>query len=154
MLGLELNISVHLLFIRWVVTSSLRPHGRQHARLPCPSLSPRVCSKSCPLSRWCRPTISTSIAPLTVCPQSFPASGSFPMIGSSHHVAKILELHLQSFQGISGLISYRIDWFDVFAAHGTLKSLLQNHNSKPLILQRSAFFMVQLSCLYLTPGKP
>jgi len=97
---------------------------------------------------------SKPVTELASPPQSFPASGSFPMIGSSHHVAKILELHLQSFQGISGLISYRIDWFDVFAAHGTLKSLLQNHNSKPLILQRSAFFMVQLSCLYLTPGKP
>ena len=88
MLRLELNISVDLLFIHWVVTSSLRPHGLQHSRLPCPSLSPRVCSKSCPLSWWCRPTVSTSIAPFTVCPQSFPESGSFPMIGSSHHVAK------------------------------------------------------------------
>ena len=63
MLGLEFNISVGLLFVCWVVTSSLWPHGLQHTRLPCPSLSPRVCSKSCPLSQWCRPTISASIAP-------------------------------------------------------------------------------------------
>ena len=54
------------------------PHGLQHTRLPCPSLSPRVCSNSCPLSHWCHPTISSSVAPFS-CPQSFPASGSVPM---------------------------------------------------------------------------
>ena len=55
-----------------------QPQGLQHSRLPCPSLSPRVCSNSCPLSQWCHPTISSSVAPFS-CPQSFPASGSFPM---------------------------------------------------------------------------
>ena len=54
-------------------------YGRQNARLPCSSLSPRVCSNSCPLSQWCHPTISSSIAPFSSCPQSFPASGSFLM---------------------------------------------------------------------------
>ena len=58
---------------------TLRPHGLQHARLPCPSLSPRVCSNSCPLSWWCHPTISSSVSPLSSCTQSFPASGSFPV---------------------------------------------------------------------------
>ena len=58
---------------------SLWPHGLQHARLPRPSLSPRVCSDSCPLSRWCRPTISSSVIPFSSCPQPFPASGSYPM---------------------------------------------------------------------------
>ena len=58
---------------------TLRSHGQQHTRLPCPSLSPRVCSNSCPLSWWCHPTISSPIAPVSSCPQSFPASGSFPM---------------------------------------------------------------------------
>ena len=58
------------------MSDSLRPHGLQHARLPCPSLSPRVCSKSCPLNQWCHPTISSSVAPFS-CPQFFPASGSF-----------------------------------------------------------------------------
>ena len=61
------------------MTDCLRPHGQQHARLPCPSLSPRVCSNSCPLSQWCHPTISSSDAPFSSCPQSFPASESFPM---------------------------------------------------------------------------
>ena len=58
---------------------TLRPHGLQHARLPCPSPSPRVCSDSCPSSQWCYPTISSSVIPFSSCLQSFPASGSFPM---------------------------------------------------------------------------
>ena len=57
----------------------LWPHGLKHARFSCPSLSPGVCSNSCPLNRWCHLTISTSAAPFSFCPQSFPASGSFPM---------------------------------------------------------------------------
>ena len=62
-----------------VVFNSLWPHGLQHTRLPCPSLSPWVCSNSCPLCRWCHPTILFSVAPLSSCPQSSPTSGSFPM---------------------------------------------------------------------------
>ena len=68
-----------LLFGHSVVSDSLRPHGLQHTRLPCPSLSPRVCSNSCPLSQWCHPTISSSAAPFSSCLQSFPASGFFPV---------------------------------------------------------------------------
>ena len=62
-----------------VLSDSLRPHGLQHTRLPYPSLSPGACSNSCLLSRWCHPAISTSVGPFSSCPQSFPASGSFPM---------------------------------------------------------------------------
>ena len=65
------------------MSDSLWPHGLQHARLPCPSLSPWVCSDSCPLSQLCHPTISSSVVPFS-CPQSFPASGSFPV---SRHFA-------------------------------------------------------------------
>ena len=61
------------------MSDSLRPHGLQHARLPCPSLSPGTCSNSCPLSRWCHPTISSSVVPFSSCFQSFPASRSFQM---------------------------------------------------------------------------
>ena len=61
-----------------VVSKSLRPHESQHARSPCPSPTPRVYSNSCPLSRWCHPAISSSVAPFS-CPQSLPALGSFPM---------------------------------------------------------------------------
>ena len=68
-----------LLFSRSVMSNSLWSHGLQHARLPCPSLSPGVCSNSCPLSWWCLTTISSSVSPFSSCLQSFPASGSFPM---------------------------------------------------------------------------
>ena len=61
-----------------VISDSLRPHGLQHARLPCPSPSPRVCSDSCPSSQWCHSTISSSVIPFSSCLQAFPASGSFP----------------------------------------------------------------------------
>ena len=62
-----------------VVSNSLRPHGLQHARPPCPSATPRTHSNSCPSSRWCHPTISSSVIPFSSCLQSFPALGSFPM---------------------------------------------------------------------------
>ena len=128
----------------------------QHARPPCPSPTPRVYSDSCPLSQWCHPTISSSVPSFSSCPQSFPASGSFPMsqpfasggqrIGASASASVFPEK-------CSGLISFRMDWFDL-AIQGTLKSLLQHYNSKASILWHSAFFMVQLSHLYMTTGKP
>ena len=68
-----------LQFSRSVVSDSLQPHGLQHARPPCPSPTPCVCSNSCPSSWWCHPTISSSLVPFSSCLQSFPASGSFPM---------------------------------------------------------------------------
>ena len=89
--------------------------GLQHTRLPCPSLSPGVCSKPCPLSRWCHPTISSFIAPFSSCPQSFPASRSFPMsrlftsggqsIGASDS-ASVLSVNIQGWfpLGLTGLI--------------------------------------------------
>ena len=98
-----------LLFSCLVVSDSLRPHGLQHTRFPCPSLSPGVCSNSCPLSWWCYPTISSSVALFSFCPQSSPASGSL-----RNQVAKVLELQHQSFQlnsqgwfllGLTGFIS-------------------------------------------------
>ena len=66
-------------FSHSVVSDSLRPHESQHARPPCPSPTPRVYSNSCPMSRWCHPAISSSVVPFSSCPQSLPASGSFPM---------------------------------------------------------------------------
>ena len=97
-----------------VMSDSLWPHGLLHARLPCPSSIPRVCSNSCPSSRWCHPTLSSSVLPFSSCPQSFPASGSFPMnqfftsggqsIGLS---ASVLPVNIQDWfpLGLSGLIS-------------------------------------------------
>ena len=103
MLGWQLS---WIQFIHSVVHDSLQPHGLQHTRLLCPSPTPGACSISCPLSRWCHPTISSSVIPLSSCLQSFPASGFcffFPKwVNSPHQVAKLLELQLQhqSFQRI------------------------------------------------------
>ena len=69
----------NLQFSPSVMSNSLRPHGLQHARLPCPSPTPRACSNLCPLNRWCHPTITSSAVPFSSHLQSFPASGSFPM---------------------------------------------------------------------------
>ena len=131
-----------MLFSCSVVSDSLQPQGLQNARLPCPSLSPRVCSNSCPLSWWCHPTILSSVVPFSPCLQSFPASGSFPMSqfftsGDKYYWSFSFSISLS--KEYSGLISFRIDWFDLLAIQVTLKSLLQYHSSKPLILQCSAF---------------
>ena len=82
--------------------------------------------------------------------------GLFKWVSSSLQVAKVLEFQLQHSPSneYSGLISFRIDWFDLLAVQGTLKSLLQHHRSKVSIFQCSAFFMVQLSYSYMTTGKP
>ena len=81
-----------LLFHRSVISDSLQPHWLQHTRLPCSSMSPRICSDSCSLSRWCHPAISSSVSPFFSCPHSFPASGIYQWFYSSHRVAKVLEL--------------------------------------------------------------
>ena len=116
----------------------------KHARLPCPSLSPGVCSDSCPLSEWRFLIISSSVAPFSLCLQSFSASGSFPM-NSLFASDGQSQLQYQFFQWILRLIFYRIDWLGLCVDQATLKCLLQHHNSKASILQHSAFFMVQLT---------
>ena len=126
---------------------SLQPHGLQHARLPCPSPSPGDCSNSCPLSWWYHPFVSSSAVPFSSCLQSFPASGSFLMktclmwLCCLHQVAKILELQLQhqSFQWIFR-VDFSVDWLDLLAVQGTLKSL-PAPQFKASSLQCSAFFM-------------
>ena len=135
-------------FSPWVVSYPLRPHGLQHSRLPCPSPSPRVCSHSSPLSQECHPTISFSVIPFSSRLQSFPATGSFPVsqlfesggqsIGAS---VSVLPMNIQGY-------SFRIDWLDLLAVQGTLKSLLQHHSSKASILCCSGFFMVQLTSIH------
>ena len=82
-------------FSRSVMSDSLQPHEPQHARPPCPSPTPGVYPNSCPLSRWCHPTISSSVVPFSSCLQSFPASGSFQMSQLFASVAKVLEFQLQ-----------------------------------------------------------
>ena len=129
-----------------VVSDSLQPCGLHHARLPCPSPSPGVCSDSCLLSWWGHPTISSSVTRFSsrvFCSESalcirWPEYWSFSISPSNEY---------------SGLISFTIDWFDLFAVKGSLKSFLQHHSSKALILQCSAFFTVQLSYKYMIIGK-
>ena len=137
------------------VSDSLQPHGLQHARLPCPSPTPGVYPNSCPLSWWCHPTISSS-HPLLLSPSIFPSIRVF----SNESVLHIRWPKYWSFSfSISpsnerqGLISIRMDWLDLLAVPGTLKSLLQHHSSKASILWLSAFFTVQLSHPYMTTGK-
>ena len=133
----------------------LQPHGLQHTRLPCPLPTPRACSNSCPSSQWCHPTISSSVT-LLLPPSNFPSSRVF----SNESVLLIrwpkywsLSISVSPSNEYSGLISFRIDWFELLVIQGTLKSLLQPHSSKASILQHSAFSMVQLSHLYRTNGK-
>ena len=105
-----------------------------------PSLSPGVCSNSCPLSRWFYLTISSSAALFSFSFQSFPTSESFPMSSLCIRWPKYwsLSFSISPSNEYAGLISFRIDWFALFAVQGTLKSLLQHH-------KRHQFFGTQLS---------
>ena len=133
-----------LLFSGSIVSDSFWPHGLQHVRLPWASLSAGICSNSCPLSQWCHPTISSSVAPFSFCLQSFPISGSFPMSQLFTSSGQIISFSfsISPSNEYSRLISFRTDWFDLLDVQGTLQSLLQHHSSKASILQHSAFVMV------------
>ena len=131
-----------------VMSNSLWPHGLQHAKIPCPSPPPRAYSNSCPSHQWCHPTISSSVIPFSSCLQSFWASGSCPtsqLFTSGGQSIGGFSFSISPTSEFSGLISFRIDWLDVLAVLGTLKSLLQYHSSESTILHHSAFFIVQLS---------
>ena len=137
------NFHVVFQLLSWFQLSAT--HGLQHARLPCASLFPRVCSNSCLLSQWFYLTISSSAAPFSLCLQSLPLSGSF----SNELTLCIRWPNYWSFSfsispsnEYSGLISFKIDWLDILAVQETLKSLLQHHSSKASILRCAAFFMV------------
>ena len=137
-----------------VISDSLQPMDCS-TTLPCLSPTSGAYSNSCSLSQWCHPTILSSVIPFSSRLQSFLASGSFPMsqfftsggqsIGVSAS-ASVLPMNI-------GLISFRMDWLDLLAVQGTLKSLLQHHSSKASILWHSAFSTVQLSHPYVTTGK-
>ena len=151
----QILLEMPLLFIcyycHWVISNSLWLQGLQHIRLPHPSLSPRVCSNSCPLDRWCYPTILSSVTPFSSCLQSFPESGSFSTswlfasggqsIGASAS-ATILPMNIQcSFPlGSTGLIS--------LLSKGISKVLLQHHSLKASILHCSAFSNSHISFLH------
>ena len=108
-------------------------HELEHPRSPCPSPTPGVHPNPRPLSRWYHPTISSSVVPFSSCPQSFPASGSFQM-------SQLFTIRWPKYWNFSfsispsnehpGLISFMMDWLDLLAVQGTLKSLFQHHRSK------------------------
>ena len=117
------------------MSDSLRPHESQHAKPPCPSPTPGVHLDSRSSSQWCHPAISSSVIPFSSCPQSLPASKSFPMSqvfawGGQSTGALALALLLpkksqkKKKKEIPGLLSFRMDWLDLLAVQGTLRSLL------------------------------
>ena len=121
-----------LLFSHSVMSNSLWPHGLQHARLPCPLPSPGACLNSCPLNQWCHPTISSTVTPFSSCLRSFPASGFFPSRWPKYWSFSF-SISLSS--EYSGLIFFRIDWFDLLAVQGTSQaSQFESINSSVLSL--------------------
>ena len=133
------------------MSDSLQRNGPQHARLPCPSLSPGACSNSCSLSQWCHPTISCSVIPFSSCPQSFPASGCFPMsqlfpsggqsIGAPA-LASVLPITIQ-------------DWF-AFRLTGLISLLSKGLASvfSNTIVQKPQCFSVQPTLVFFFPYRP
>ena len=137
-----------------VLSNSLWPHGLQHSWLHCSTPTPGARSNSCPASQRCHPTLSFSVilSPLA--------------INLAHHQGLyqwVIHIRWPKYWSFnfsihpsneySGLISFSIDWFDLLAVQGTLKSLLQHHSSKATILWHSPFFIVQPSYSYMTTGK-
>ena len=124
------------------MSDSLRPHESQHTRPPCPSPTPGVHSNSCPSCRWCHPAISSSVVPFSSCPQSLPASESFPMSQLFAWGAKVLAFQLQHqyFQWTPRTDLFRMDRLHLLAVQGTLKSLLQHHSSEESIIRRLAYW--------------
>ena len=138
------------------MSDSLWPHELQHRnRLLFPSPSPGACSNSCPLSQWFHPTISSSVSPFSSCPQSLPAS-----VFSYESVLCIrwpkywnFSFSINPSNEYSGLISFRIDWFDLLAFQGAFESLLQHHNLKASVLGAQHCYLIYLVWLLTTTTK-
>jgi len=135
------HITTQVQFYRSAVSDSLWPHGLQHARPPCPSPTPGVYSNSCPLSRWCHPTISSSVIPFSSRLQSFPASGSFPMSqfftsgGKSIRVSALASVFPMNIQ----------DWFPLGGTGWILQSKKLSRVFSNITVQKCPFFGAQLS---------
>ena len=149
-----MNSSVQ--FNHSVVSNSLWPHEQQYARPPFPSPTPGIHTNPCPLCQWCHPTISCSVVPFLLLPSIF----SSIRVSSNESALHIrwpkywsFNFKIRPSNEHPGLISFRMDWLDLLAVQGTLKSLLQHHSSKASIILCSAFFIVQLSHPYMTTGK-
>ena len=138
------------------MSNSLRPHGLQHARPPCTSPTPRVYANSMSIELVMPSNHLILCYPLLLLPSVFPRI----RVSCNESVLHIrwpkywsISFSISPFNEHPGLISFRMDWMDLLAVQGTLKSLLQHYSSKASILQCSAFFIVQLSHTYMTTGK-
>ena len=128
-------------------------HRLQHTRFPCLSPTPGVYSNSCPSSQWCHPAISFCHS-LLFLPSVFPIIRVFSNESFLHFMwPKYWSFSISPSSEYLGLISFRIDLFDLLAVQGTPKRLLQHHNLKTSVLWCSTFFMVQHSHLYMATGK-
>ena len=146
--GSSVHTSVQ--FSRSVVSASLQPHGLQHTRSLCPSPSPEVFPSSCPLHWWYQ--TSHLLTPSSPAFNLSPHQGLFQCVCITWPKYWSFSFSISPSNEYSELISLKIDWFDLLAVQGTLRSLLQHHSSKASILWHSAF-MVQLSQLCMTTGK-
>ena len=126
-----------------------------NASLLCPPLSPRVCFNSCLLSRWYYLTILSSATPSPFAFNLSRHQGLFQWVGSTIRWPEYwsFSFSISPSSRYTGLLSFRINWFDTLAFQGTLKSLLQRHNSEASVLRCWFFFMVQLSHMYIITGK-
>ena len=134
-------------FSHSVVFDSLQHHESQHARPPCPSQTPGAYPNSCPSSQWCHPAISSSVVPFSSCPPTPPSIRVFsnestlcmrwPQYWS-------FSLSISPSNEHPGLISFRMDWLDLLAVQGALKSLLQHHSLKASIFRHSALTLTSL----------
>ena len=137
------------------MSDSLWPRGLQHTRLPCPSSSPRACSNSCPLSQWCHPTSSSSVAHFSSCPQSFPTSRSFPMSSDGQSIgasASVLPMNIQDWfplgltvlislvsKGLSRVFSSITVWRHQFFS--AQPSLWSNSHIHPWLLEKPSLWL-------------
>ena len=148
------HVVVSVQFSCSVMSDSLRPHGLQHARLPCPSPIPGAYSNSCPLSQWCHPTISSSVVPFSSCLQPSPASGSLKWISSLQQVAKVLRV-----SAAASVFPMTIqDWFPLRSKVGSPCCPRDSQESstpqfKSTVLWHSDIFIVQLSHPYVMTRK-
>ena len=138
-------------FSHSVMSNSLLPHELQHAKLPCPSPTPRACSNSCSIESVMPFNHLILCRPLLLLPSTFPSIRVF----SSKSVLHIMWPKYWSFSfsisppnEYSGLISFRMDWLDLLAVQGTLKSLLQHHSSKAQFFSAQLSLCPTLSCIH------
>ena len=154
-ISFAIYVGIPVQFCHSVMCNSLQPYGLQHTRLPCPSPTPELAQTHV---HWASDAIQPSHPLSSPSPPAFNLSqhqGLSHWVSSAHQVAKnwSFSFSISPSNEYSGLMSFRMDWLDLLAVQGTLKSLLQHHSSKASIFRCSAFFTVQLSHPYMTTGK-